>query len=66
MPITVLLVEDSAVIRGLMAKALSVYSDIEITGRAGDGIMGVSMATSLQPDVVILDIEMPRMDGITA
>ena len=66
MPIRVLLVDDSAVIRGLMSKALSLDPAIEIVGTASSGDMAVSMAGNLRPDVIILDIEMPGMDGITA
>lgn len=66
MPIRVLLVDDSAVIRGLMAKALSVDSAIEIVGTAANGSMAINVAGSMHPDVVILDIEMPFMDGLDA
>lgn len=66
MPIKVLLVDDSAVIRGLMSKALSADGDIEIVGSAANGSMAIDMAKGLHPDVIILDIEMPVMDGITA
>ena len=66
MPIKVLLVDDSAVIRGLMSKALSVDSAIEIVGTAANGSMAINMAGSLHPDVIILDIEMPIMDGLAA
>jgi len=65
-PIKVLLVDDSAVIRGLMSKALSADPVIEIVGSAANGAMAIDMAKNLQPDVIILDIEMPVMDGITA
>lgn len=66
MPIKVLLVDDSAVIRGLMSKAISVDSAIEIVGTAANGNMAINMAGSLHPDVIILDIEMPVMDGLAA
>lgn len=66
MPIRVLLVDDSAVIRGLMSRALSADSAIEIVGTASEGAMAVAVAGDLHPDVIILDIEMPGMDGITA
>lgn len=66
MPIRVLLVDDSAVIRGLMAKALSVDSAIEIVGTAANGSMAINMAKEMHPDVIILDIEMPLMDGLQA
>lgn len=66
MAIRVLLVDDSAVIRGLLNRALSADSEIEIIGSAAEGEMGIAMATKDQPDIIILDIEMPVMDGITA
>lgn len=66
MPIRVLLVDDSAVIRGLMSKALSADPAIEISGTASNADMAISMAKSLQPNIIVLDIEMPGMDGLTA
>ncbi len=66
MPIRVLLVDDSAVIRGLMSKALAADSAIEIAGTASSAQMAISMAGSIRPDIIILDIEMPGMDGLTA
>ncbi|MEQ1789428.1 MAG: chemotaxis response regulator protein-glutamate methylesterase [Rickettsiales bacterium] len=66
MLIKVLLVDDSAVIRGLMSKALSVDSSIEIVGTAGSGVMAIAMAKDMLPNVIILDIEMPGMDGLAA
>lgn len=66
MPIRVLLVDDSAVIRGLMAKALSADSAIEIVGTAANGSMAINMARDMHPDVIILDIEMPLVDGLQA
>lgn len=66
MAIRVLLVDDSAVIRGLMNKALSSDAAIEVIGAAANGEMAIAMARKEQPDIIILDIEMPVMDGITA
>ncbi len=66
MPIRVLLVDDSAVIRGLMNKALTQDPSIEIIGTAANGAMAISMVERDLPDIIILDIEMPVMDGITA
>ncbi len=66
MPIRVLLVDDSAVIRGLINKALTQDASIEVIGTAANGQMAISMAERDQPDIIILDIEMPVMDGITA
>jgi two-component system, chemotaxis family, protein-glutamate methylesterase/glutaminase len=64
--IRVLLVDDSAIIRGLINKAISTDSKISIVGSAMDGVTAIQNAKNLQPDVIILDIEMPNMDGITA
>lgn len=66
MSIRVLLVDDSAIIRGLMDKALSQDPTIKVIGSAANGAMAVSMAEKESPDIIILDIEMPVMDGITA
>ncbi|MDX2112556.1 MAG: chemotaxis response regulator protein-glutamate methylesterase [Alphaproteobacteria bacterium] len=66
MPIRVLIVDDSAVIRGLMNKALAADSSIMVVGSASNGQMAISLAADLRPDVMVLDIEMPVMDGITA
>ena len=66
MPVRVLLVDDSAVIRGLINKALSADSGIEVIGSAANGQMAIPMAERDKPDIIILDIEMPVMDGITA
>lgn len=64
--IRVLLVDDSAVIRGLMSQMIEGYAELEVAGRAINGEMAVSLAGELKPDVVVLDIEMPVMDGMTA
>jgi two-component system chemotaxis response regulator CheB len=65
-PITVMLVDDSAVIRGMMTKILSDQPDILIVKSISDGDQAVKVAADLKPDVIILDIEMPVMDGMTA
>lgn len=66
MPIRVLVVDDSAVTRGLMARALTADSDITVVGRAANGEAAIAQAKDMQPDVILLDIEMPVMDGLTA
>ncbi len=65
-PIRVLVIDDSAVIRTVITRALSAQPDIEIVGTASNGDLGVKSIAKLAPDVVVLDIEMPVMDGLTA
>ena len=65
-PVRVMLVDDSAVIRGMVKRWLEESDEIEIIATAHNGEIAVSEAASKNPDVIILDIEMPRMDGMTA
>jgi two-component system chemotaxis response regulator CheB len=65
-PIRVLLVDDSAFIRYTVTKYLETDPDIKIVGSARDGLEALSQIPKLKPDVVVLDVEMPRMDGLTA
>ncbi|PCI55985.1 MAG: chemotaxis response regulator protein-glutamate methylesterase [Alphaproteobacteria bacterium] len=64
--ITVVLVDDSSVIRGALARIIETDPNIEIVASVSNGEMAVSMAANKKPDVMILDIEMPVMDGLTA
>ena len=64
--IKVLIVEDSAVIRSLLTRWLDSEDDIAVVGTANNGREGVQRAGEMTPDVVLLDIEMPVMDGLTA
>jgi two-component system, chemotaxis family, protein-glutamate methylesterase/glutaminase len=64
--IKVMIVEDSSVIRSLLTRWLDSEADIEIVGTANNGREGVLRAGEVAPDVVLLDVEMPIMDGITA
>ena len=64
-PIKLLIVDDSAVVRKLLSKALSGLSDIKVVGTATDPYVAREKIVELDPDVITLDIEMPRMDGIT-
>ena len=64
--INVMLVDDSAVIRGALTRMLESSEHIKIVKSVADGSMGVAAAKIAQPDIVILDIEMPVMDGLTA
>ncbi len=65
-PIRVLLVDDQPTVRHGIRLHLSCEPDIEIAGEIGDGATAVELATSLAPDVVVLDIAMPGMDGFEA
>jgi two-component system chemotaxis response regulator CheB len=63
--ITVLVVDDSSIVRKLVTEALSSDPGIEVVGTAVDPFMARDKIKELQPDVLTLDIEMPRMDGLT-
>ena len=63
--IKVLIVDDSALVRQVIAQALSADPDIEVIGTASDPIFAIQKMKLQWPDVLVIDIEMPRMDGIT-
>jgi DNA-binding NarL/FixJ family response regulator len=65
-PIRLLLVDDVAEMRELMRFGLSRPGEIEIVGEAADGLQAIDRAGTLRPDVTILDVAMPRLDGINA
>ncbi len=64
--IRVLLVDDHAVVRMGLKSFFDLLDDIEVVGEASDGSEGVAMARRLTPDVVLMDLLMPNMDGVTA
>ena len=64
--IRVLLVDDQSLLRMGFRLILEAEPDLEVVGEAADGATGVSMASSLHPDVVLMDVRMPGMDGIAA
>jgi len=64
-PIKTLIVDDSAIVRKILSEALSGEPDIEVVGTAPDPYVARDKILTLQPDVLTLDIEMPRMDGLT-
>ncbi|MFC3760147.1 response regulator [Tenggerimyces flavus] len=65
-PVRVLLVDDQPLLRTGFKMILESEPDIAVVGEAGDGEKAVSEARALQPDVVLMDIRMPRMDGVEA
>ena len=64
--IRVLVADDQALIRRGMTLMLSVQSDMEVVGQAADGVEAVEMAERLRPDVVLMDLHMPRKGGVAA
>src|ERR671915_605782 len=66
MTIRVLIADDQVMIRDGLAALLTSASDIEVVGQAVDGQEAVAMARELRPDVIVMDIRMPTMDGLAA
>jgi NarL family two-component system response regulator LiaR len=65
-PIRVLIADDHAIVRKGIRALLSVKPDIEVVGEASDGAETVAQAQALRPDVILMDLVMPEMDGIEA
>jgi DNA-binding NarL/FixJ family response regulator len=66
MPVRVLLVDDQALFREALATLLEVRAEIDVVGEAGDGATALERAAALRPDVVLMDLHMPVLDGIAA
>jgi len=64
--IRVLLVDDHAVMRAGFRMILEAAGDIEVVGEAGDGVAAIAAASTLHPDVICMDVQMPDMDGLEA
>ncbi len=64
--IRVLIADDHAVVREGLRALIEAKPDMELIGEAEDGVQAVLLARSLKPDVILLDLMMPRMDGIQA
>src|SRR5919199_1849666 len=64
--IRVMVVDDHRLVRSGVCKVLSVEPDIAVVGEAADGQAAVELAASVQPDVVLMDIQMPILDGVAA
>jgi len=65
-PIRVLLVDDYVLLRELLSKILTPDQGFEVVGQASDGFEAVNKAEALQPDLVLMDMNMPRCDGLEA
>lgn len=66
MSIRILLVDDHTLFRSGLKALLSRQADFEIVGEASDGLEGVKLAEQLKPDLVLLDLDMPVMNGTEA
>ena len=66
MTITVLIADDQAMVRAGFGAILSAQPGISVVGEAADGVEAVAEARRLRPDVVVMDIRMPRLNGIDA
>lgn len=65
-PIRLLLVDDHSMVRQALRNHIARWPDIDLVGEAADGKEAVRLANKLSPDVVVMDISMPRMNGIDA
>src|SRR5215210_297301 len=64
--IRVLVAEDSVTARELLVQILAAEPEIQVVGEARDGVEAVALTAKLRPDLVLMDIQMPRMDGLAA
>ena len=65
-PIRIVLADDHAVLRAGLTALLNAENDMAVVGEAGDGATCIQLVTALQPDVVLLDLNMPQMNGLDA
>jgi DNA-binding NarL/FixJ family response regulator len=66
MTISVVLADDQAMVRAGLRMILEAEDDLEVVGEASDGEQALAITRRLQPDVVLMDIQMPKMDGLEA
>lgn len=65
-PITVLIIDDMEEMRSLLRDVIEACAEFHVVGEAEDGLRGVHVAEATQPDLILLDLSMPRMDGLEA
>lgn len=65
-PIRLVIVDDDALVRGGLSTILGLQPDIDVVGEAADGRQAIQLCNELKPDVVLMDVRMPGMDGIQA
>ena len=65
-PIRIVLADDNDVVRASLRLLFDSYPDLKLIGEASDGFEAINICTSLQPDLVLMDIDMPFVDGIQA
>ena len=65
-PTRVLVVDDESLVRRTLKQILASYQDLELVGEAANGEEAIAMVARLQPDIVVMDIRMPALDGIAA
>lgn len=65
-PIKIVIADDHPIVREGLATVLSMEEDLEVVGQAANGVEAVSLARDLRPDVILMDLQMPEMDGVQA
>lgn len=65
-PIRVLVVDDNAIVRDALCRIVQRSADLQLVGEAADGVEAVAKAETLSPDVIVMDVNMPRLDGLGA